>query len=99
MRASWVIDSFKALFVLFFVDCVVLGFVGANSPDDISPIGLSWLTLGQLGTVWYFFHFIFFLPLLSIFETPKPLPASISEPVLGGGSAGAAATSKAMEKA
>jgi len=36
---------------------------------------------------------------LGIFERPKPVPKSISEAVLGGGTSGAASTAKPMEKA
>ena len=51
-------------------------------------------------TSWYFLHFLVVIPLLAKFETPKELPKSISEPVLGGaGAEPAVAASKAMEKA
>ncbi len=90
---------FQIFFWLFFIDCIILGFVGANSPDDLSPVGLKWVSVGQLGTLYYFAHFLIVLPLLSVFERPKPLPTSISEPVLGGGGNTAAATAKPMEKA
>ena len=33
-------------------------------------------------TAWYFLHFLVVLPLLGLFERPKPLPNSISEAVL-----------------
>jgi ubiquinol-cytochrome c reductase cytochrome b subunit len=55
--------------------------------------------LGRLGTAYYFIHFFVFLPLLGVLERPKPLPTSISEPVLQGGGAIAGAASKPMEKA
>ena len=94
-RSIW----FKLAFWALFVDCFILGVVGANSPDDIWFLGFKYVTIGQLGTFWYFFHFIVILPVLAAVETPKPLPNSISEAVLGGGAAGAEATSKPMEKA
>jgi ubiquinol-cytochrome c reductase cytochrome b subunit len=63
-------------------------------------LGIRVLFLGQLATLYYFGYFLVVLPLLSIFETPKRLPLSISEPVLtGGGRAAAHAHSKPMEKA
>ncbi|MBL8588981.1 MAG: cytochrome b, partial [Methylobacteriaceae bacterium] len=40
------------------------------------------LILGQLATVLYFLHFLVFLPLLGLFETPRALPASIADDVL-----------------
>ncbi len=61
--------------------------------------GIKILRLGQLATLYYFAYFIIILPLLSIFETPKQVPLSISKPVLGGGRATAHAAAKPMEKA
>ena len=62
--------------------------------------GIKVLRLGQFATIFYFAHFFIFLPLLSIFETPKPLPLSISRPVLsGGGASPVPAPAKPMEKA
>ena len=57
------------------------------------------MRLGQLGTLYYFAYFLIVLPLLSIFETPRQVPLSISKPVLGGGKTVAHATAKTMEKA
>lgn len=44
------------------------------------------LTVSDLGlalTLYYFAHFLVIIPLLGRFETPRPLPTSISQPVLG----------------
>ena len=49
---------------------------------------------GRILTAYYFIHFLVILPVLGIFETPRPLPASIAESVLGG-SAGSVAASAA----
>ena len=38
-------------------------------------------------TAYYFAHFLVVLPLLGLFEKPKPLPSSIAEAVLGGSAA------------
>jgi ubiquinol-cytochrome c reductase cytochrome b subunit len=84
---------FRVFFVLLGIDVVVLGFVGANPPEG------AWLITGQISTAWYFLHFLVILPLLGVFERPKPLPTSISEPVLKGGGSMAGATAKPMEKA
>jgi quinol-cytochrome oxidoreductase complex cytochrome b subunit len=79
--------SFRPLFKIFFwvllADCVMLTYLGGKPPEGIYVI------LSRLGTLYYFFHFLILLPGLSIFETPKPLPRSISQPVLGSGSVGA----------
>ena len=79
--------SFRPIFKIFFwvllADCVMLTYLGAKPPEGI------YVVLSRLGTLYYFFHFLILLPGLSIFETPKPLPRSISQPVLGSGTAGA----------
>jgi ubiquinol-cytochrome c reductase cytochrome b subunit len=92
---------YKWFFWIFLLDCFLLGWVGGRAPDNLvfEGLGLKVIHLGYLSTFWYFFHFIILLPLLGIFERPKPLPKSISESVLGGGTAGASATAKPMEKA
>ena len=69
--------------------------VNAASGD----FGIKIVRLGQLGTLYYFAYFLIVLPLLSIFETPRQVPLSISKPVLGGGKTVAHATAKSMEKA
>src|SRR4051794_11974693 len=45
---------------------------------------------GQMSAAYYFLHFLVILPLVSAFETPDPLPSSISESVLHGEAAEAA---------
>jgi len=66
----------NAFFWLFVVDCLVLGWVGANPPEGM------FILIGRAATAWYFAHFLIFVPLVSLIETPRPVPASISEPVL-----------------
>jgi quinol-cytochrome oxidoreductase complex cytochrome b subunit len=79
--------SFRPYFKIFvwvlLADCVMLTYLGGKPPEGI------YVVLSRLGTLYYFFHFLILLPGLSIFETPKPLPRSISQPVLGSGSVGA----------
>ena len=70
---------FKIFFWLLLADCVMLTYLGGKPPEGVYVI------LSRLGTLYYFFHFLILLPGLSIFETPKPLPRSISQPVLGSG--------------
>ena len=85
--------KFKIFYALLIVDAFVLGWVGANPAEGI------YLVIGRLATLYYFAHFLIVMPLLGVFERPKPLPTSISEPVLGGGSSPTGATAKPMEKA
>ena len=38
--------------------------------------------VGQIGTAYYFIHFLVLMPLLGRIERPAPLPESINKPVL-----------------
>jgi quinol-cytochrome oxidoreductase complex cytochrome b subunit len=67
---------FKWFFWLLLIDCVMLGYLGSQPPEG------GYVALAQLGTFYYFFHFLILLPLLGRLERPKPLPTSISQPVL-----------------
>ena len=80
---------FKIFFWLLLLDCLLLGYLGAKPAEGI------YVVLSRLATAWYFFHFLIVLPALSLVERTRPLPQSISSPVLGGGAmAGAGAASK-----
>jgi ubiquinol-cytochrome c reductase cytochrome b subunit len=67
---------FRIFFWLLLIDAVVLGYLGGKPAEGI------YVVLSRVATAWYFLHFLVILPLLSVFETTKPLPKSISEPVL-----------------
>ncbi len=84
---------YKQLFWVLVIDCLVLGWVGGNPPEGIFVI------IGQIATLYYFAHFLVLMPLLSYIETPRPLPTSIGEPVLGGSGGPPAAAEQPMEKA
>jgi quinol-cytochrome oxidoreductase complex cytochrome b subunit len=70
---------YKQFFWIFLADCFLLGYVGANPPEGYFVI------LGQIGTAYYFAHFLIVIPLLSFLERPLPLPASISAAVTPAG--------------
>ena len=94
VRSSRFRPMYKWFFWIFLIDCLVLGYVGAKPAEGV------FIIIGRVATAWYFLHFLVVIPLLAKFETPKELPKSISEPVLGGaGAEPAVAASKAMEKA
>ncbi|MFN3687493.1 cytochrome b [Salinarimonas sp.] len=81
---------FQVVFWVFVVTCLVLGWLGSRPAEGI------YVFLTQIFTFLYFAYFLIALPLLGLFEKPRPLPNSIAEAVLGkkGGSgipAGAAA--------
>ena len=76
------------------VACILLGYAGSQPAEGV------WLIIARVASIYYFAHFLIILPLLGKVERPRPLPNSISEPVLtGGGRMAAAAAAKPMEKA
>jgi quinol-cytochrome oxidoreductase complex cytochrome b subunit len=81
---------YQQFFWLLLADCFLLGFCGAHPPEG------WYVTASRLGTLYFYLHFLVILPLLGLFERPRPLPMSIGKPVLGGGLA--AAAGKTMEK-
>ena len=68
---------FKWFYWLFVVNFVALTYLGAAPAEGI------YVVLAKLCTAYYFIHFLVILPLLGRIETPRPLPTSISESVLG----------------
>ena len=75
---------FKQLFWLLVADCVVLGWVGANSPDAMF-YNVPFLTIGRIATAYYFGHFLILLPLISRMEMKRPpnVPDSITAATSG----------------
>jgi ubiquinol-cytochrome c reductase cytochrome b subunit len=69
---------FKRFFWLLVIDVLILGYIGG------APINAWRVAVGQIAAAYYFLHFLVILPLVSAFETPLPLPNSISESVLHG---------------
>jgi ubiquinol-cytochrome c reductase cytochrome b subunit len=67
---------FKRMNWLLWLDILILGLCG------MKPAEQPWVGLSQLAAAYYFAHFLIILPLVSKFETPLPLPKSISDPVL-----------------
>jgi ubiquinol-cytochrome c reductase cytochrome b subunit len=67
---------YRQFYWILIIDFIVLGYLGAQPATGI------YLILGRLATLYYFLHFILVMPLIGFIEKPKPLPKSISEPVL-----------------
>ena len=76
IRSATFRPLYRVFFWLFVADVALLGWVGAQLPEGAIP------TIGLLGTIWYFAHMLLVLPIIGWIETPKPLPASISQPVM-----------------
>jgi quinol-cytochrome oxidoreductase complex cytochrome b subunit len=67
---------FKWFFWIFAIVCVALGYLGSKPAEG------TYVIWARILTVYYFAHFLFILPILGLLESPKPLPASISDDVL-----------------
>jgi ubiquinol-cytochrome c reductase cytochrome b subunit len=73
----------RYFFIVFVIDCFVLGWVGAVSPD-LEVLGgvMAAKDLGLIGTIYYFGFFLVIMPILGWTEKTKPIPAGIHESVL-----------------
>ncbi|MDF3075887.1 MAG: cytochrome b, partial [Alphaproteobacteria bacterium] len=76
VRSATFRPIYKVFFWVFAVDCLVLGWLGANPAEGV------YVWMSRVATAYYFFHFVILLPLLSKIETPLPMPASIADAVL-----------------
>jgi ubiquinol-cytochrome c reductase cytochrome b/c1 subunit len=65
--------TYKVFFWLFVATCVLLGWLGSKPPEG------WYVVLSRVLTAWYFLYLLIVLPLIGIFETPKPVPNSITE--------------------
>jgi ubiquinol-cytochrome c reductase cytochrome b subunit len=76
-------------FLGFVIACLGLGWAGQALPDNKVPvlgaIGMDFLLLGRLLTIYYFAYFLVILPVLGFIEKPTARPASIEDAVLGTG--------------
>ena len=81
VRSSRFRPMMKQVFWIFVVDCLILGYCGAQSVDA-AKFGVPLVWVARIGTAYYFAYFWLIMPLLGLIETPKPLPASIAQPVL-----------------
>ena len=72
---------YKQVYWFFVIDCIVLGWVGFNSPDAMFMGEVSFPRIGQVATAYYFLHLLVVMPVLGKLERPRPLPESISAAV------------------
>src|SRR5262249_5923102 len=79
----------KQFFWAFAVVCAILGYCGSPSLDAaFGPPPLAWVA--RLGTIYYYVFFWLIMPIVGLIETPKKLPSSIAQSVLGDSAAAAA---------
>lgn len=67
---------YRFFLIVFLIDCVILGIMGAKVAEQ------PWVIISQLATGYYFAFFFVIVPLLSRIERAKPLPRSIYEAVV-----------------
>ena len=94
VRSATFRPVYKLVFWAFFLDCLVLGYIGGKPPEGV------FIIIGQLATFLYFLFFLT-LPFIGWFERPRQLPESIAASVLGKGGGGGApegAAAKAEER-
>ena len=58
---------FKQFFLIFVVNCLVLGYLGAMPAEGV------YITLARICTIYYFAHFLIILPLLGLVEKPMEI--------------------------
>jgi quinol-cytochrome oxidoreductase complex cytochrome b subunit len=83
VRSSRFRPQYKQFFWILLIDCVILGYAGSQPVDALlfnTPIPLVWIA--RIGTAYYFLHFLIVMPIVGLFETPKPMPDSIAKSVL-----------------
>jgi ubiquinol-cytochrome c reductase cytochrome b subunit len=78
VRSAVFRPMFKRINWLLWVDVAILGYCGGQPAEPL------YVALSQVASAYYFAHFLIVLPVVSKFETPLPLPNSISESVLHG---------------
>ena len=97
VRSSKYRPIYKWFFWLFVITCLALGYLGSKPAEG------SYVTWARIFTFYYFAHFLLIMPIVGLIETPKQMPGSITDSVLGkqdeGGGAAAAGAGDAVPAA
>jgi len=72
---------YRVFFIVFVLTCIGLGYLGAMPAEG------GYVLASRLLTLYYFGFFLVILPLLGMYETPRPVPATIADSVLPQGGA------------
>jgi ubiquinol-cytochrome c reductase cytochrome b/c1 subunit len=80
---------YKPFFWLFMASVLALGYLGGKPAEG------TYIIWAQVFTAYYFLHLLVIMPVIGLIETPKQLPRSISESVLGPSGGGAMPTGAA----
>jgi ubiquinol-cytochrome c reductase cytochrome b/c1 subunit len=84
---------YKVFFWVFVAVSIGLGYLGAQPPEGGAVVA------ARILTAYYFLHFLVILPLLGLFETPRPLPTSIADSILGTGGSSSAVMARSAASA
>ena len=76
VRSATFRPIYKKFFWIFVLNAIILGWVGSKPAEG------HYILIGRIATIYYFAHFLILLPLLGKYEKHRPLPESISKPVL-----------------
>jgi len=68
---------YRQFFWVFVIVCIGLGWLGSKPPEG------NYVVFARIFTAYYFIFFLVILPVLGKVERTKPVPASISQAVLG----------------
>jgi ubiquinol-cytochrome c reductase cytochrome b subunit len=77
VRSSKYRPIYKWFFWLFAISCLALGYLGAKPAEGV------YVFWARIFTAYYFLHFLVVMPILGVMETPRAMPRSITEDVLG----------------
>ena len=72
---------YRVFFWVFVAACIGLGYLGAMPAEG------GYVLASRLLTLYYFAFFLVIMPLLGMFERPKPVPATIADSILSRGGA------------
>jgi len=77
VRSAKYRPTYRKFFWILMVDLAVLFYCGGAPAEE------PYVMISQIATAYYFLHFLVILPIVSQIETPKALPNSITDAVLG----------------
>jgi ubiquinol-cytochrome c reductase cytochrome b subunit len=76
VRSATYRPIYRQFFWIFVITCVGLTWLGSQPPEG------GYVVASRILTIYYFLHFLVVMPVVGLVERPKPLPASINDPVL-----------------
>lgn len=83
---------YKWFFWFFILSTLALGYLGSKPPEG------AYVYWARFFTAYYFLHFLVVMPIVGVLETPRKMPRSITEAVLGGQSGAALAGATVSDK-